>query len=363
MKKSLLIGIMISILSYVNISAQINIDSLPKDPLLDAIWGEKYSPPIKNNNLSFLLQEDSCYVFRIYHIISLPSGYLIQAHTMVDSFNVWAYIVTPKTHPSSNLIQKKIKKGGSYKLHLRKYFLLPAWVGIESGRTVDVMLGNKTLSINENGYYSYLFSSLDLEGLYQIKSQEVAFRERKFQKEEINLKNSISPFLEYISYGKPTDNLFNTVDTLQIKRSLNRYGQYWWGRNPSDFGHTKKRFKWSLDYPVKKHDWLERDGVNSNEYEAVFWKMLKKDYCLPTDTQNLDRNFLYSSIKLKLLHYSEQFIYTVQVIWKLANVNKTYIAILDIQKEGNDYKIVGLNKAYGGYRLYMKEGNSLFVPE
>ncbi len=355
----LFIEVIILICSSVNILAQNNVDSLPKEPL-DSIW--KYNSPVENNDLSFLLQEDSCYNFRIDDIVSLPGGYIILAYTKIDNFNIWAYIVSSKKCSDIKSIHKKIKKGENYRLHLRRYFLLPAWVGIESGKTVDVMLGNKTISINENGYYSYLFTSFDIEGLYQIKSQEVTVRKQKFQ-EEVNLKNSILPFLEYISYGKQSNNVFDIVDTLQIKRSLNRYGHGFWGRSPADVYHLEKRYKWSLDYPVKKHDWMDRDSINPKKYEEVFWGMLKKKYCLPIDSQNINRDFLYSSIKLKLLYYSKPDIYTVQIIWKLPNIKKTFIAIINIQKEKDTYKITGFNRAYDGYRLYLKEGNERYVPD
>jgi len=366
MKKIILYIGIIFISSIVNISAQTHIDSLPEDPL-DNIDG-RLSSPVRNNNLSFLLQEDSCYDFRVANIISLSNGYIILARTKVESFNIWAYIVTSKKHPDIKIIQKKIKKGKNYKLHLRRYFLLPAWVGIERGYTVDIMLGNKTMSINQNGDYSYLFTSFDIEGLYQIKSREVVIRKQKFEEEEINIRNSILPFLEYISYGKQVYNLFDIVDTLQIKRSLNRYGHYWWWRNPSNFDYSERKYEWSIGYPVKKHDWMNKDGMkrdtlNPKIYEEVFWGMLKEQYKLPIDSQDMDRDFLYSSIRLKLLYYSPSDIYTVQVIWKIPNVKKTFIAIINIQKKKDTYKIIGFNKPYRGYRLYLEEKNERFIPE
>lgn len=337
-----------------SLSAQNNMNSLPKDPLEGTF--------IRNKNLSFLLHEDSCYNFYISDIIPLPDGYIILASTEVDGYCVYPYIVTPKKNPDIKIRQKKIKKGNCYKLRLRKYFLLPASVGIESGRIIDVMMGNRTMSVNENGFYSYLFTSFDIEGLYQIKDQEVAIRKRKFQEEELNLKNSVLPFLEYISYRKYADNLFDIVDTLHVKNSLNRYGACCWGRNPSDdFSHPEK-YEWGLAYPPKKHNWEETDGINPRKYEEIFWGMLKKEYRLPIDSQNMDEDFFYSSIKLKLLYYSQPEIYTVQVIWKIPNVKKTFVAIINIQKTKDRYKIIGFNKPYRRYNLYLEE-NERYVPE
>ncbi|MDR2980224.1 MAG: hypothetical protein LBV02_07285 [Bacteroidales bacterium] len=338
--------------------AQINVDSLPKDPL-NSIW--KYPAPVRNYDLSFLLQEDSCYDFKITGIKSLPEGYIMQARTCVDSLNVRAYLVTPKGYPIKS-VQKRIKRGKNYRLHLRRYFLLPARVGIEAGSTVDVMLGNKVISINENGEYTYLFTSLDMEGLYQIKSRDVAVKKQKFQKEEANLKNNILPFLEYVSWGVQPNNLLDIIDTTQVKRSLRKYGKHYWSRHPSDIYHPERRYEWQLDHPVEKHDWRYWDSINPKNYDEVFWRMLKRDYHLPLTVQDVCRDSLYSSIKLKLLYYSKPNIYTVQVAWKIPNVNKTYVAILNIQRKEDAYKVIGFNRAYGGYHLYLEEGNERFVP-
>lgn len=354
-----LYGIIFLLCLSVNVSAQNYVDTLPKDPL-DSIW--ERSAPVRNSDLSFLIEEDSCYDFCIREIFSLPSGYIILVKSQINNYNVWAYIVTPKICPDIKYIQKRIKRRENYKLHLRRYFLLPARAGIEYGKTVDVMLGKKTISINENGYYSYLFTSFDIEGLNQIKSKEILRRKLKFKQEEYKIKNSIVPFLEYISYGIQSNNLFNTMDTLQIKRSLNRYGFGVWGRNPSDFDYPEKKYKWSLDYPVEKYDWMKRDKINPEKFQEIFWTMLKTYYCLPIDNQIKDSNFLYSSIQLKLLYFSNPNIYTVQVIWKLPDVNKTFIAILNIQKKKNVYKIIGFNRAYAGYGLDIQEGNERYVP-
>lgn len=354
-----LYGIIFSLCLSVNVSAQNYVDTFPKDPL-DSIWD--YRASIINTDLSFLIEEDSCYDFCVMKIYSLPSGYIILTKSQINNYNVWAYIVTPKKCPDIKYIQKRIKRGENYKLHLRRYFLLPAQAGIEYGITVDVMLGKKTIGINENGYYSYLFTSFDIEGLYQIKSKEILRRKLKFKEEESKIKNSIVPFLEHISYGIQSHNLYNIMDTLQIKRSLNRYGFGVWGRSPFDLDYPEKKYKWSLDYPVKKYDWRKRDKINPKNFQEIFWTMLEKHYCLPIDYQVKDSNFLYSNIQLKLLYYSNPNIYTVQVIWKLPNVNKTFIAILNVQKKKNVYKIIGFNRAYDGYGLEIQEGNKRYVP-
>ena len=70
MKKSLLfsIGIIILICPSINILAQKNVDTLPRNPLY-SIW--KDSSPAQSYDLSFLLQKDSCYDFVVSGKISL----------------------------------------------------------------------------------------------------------------------------------------------------------------------------------------------------------------------------------------------------------------------------------------------------
>ncbi len=116
------------------------------------------------------------------------------------------------------------------------------------------------------------------------------------------------------------------------------------GRNPSDFDdYPEKKFEWSLDYRAKKHDWKHRDKVSPKQYHEMFWKRLGKSD-LPIDLSHYNKEELYSSIQFKLL-YTTDTIYTMQVIWELPGRNTPYRVVINVEKVGEDFKVVGLNKS------------------
>lgn len=360
MKNVFLLGVVICF-SLSEIFSQSYKDTIPIDPIIKKIWGDQ-RPLVKNNTNDFLILEDSCYDFHVHRIISLPAGHLIIASTYINNHNVKAHIVTSKKRFLSKANKKKVAKGKTYKLRLRRYHLIPAWVGIESGSTVDVMLGEKTISINQNGWFSYLFTSFCLDGLYQDSEEKANLKIQKYLDEENNIKRNVYTFLNYISFGLQPTNLYDILDTSKIKNSFKNYGHCCWGRKPADLYNVDKRYKWKLDYPVEKLDWKHSLDLDPNCFMDVFWGMLKKSYHLPVRCQFDSCAIISEGINLKLLNCSEPDVYTVQVIWKILNINKTYIAILNIQKAEGKYKIIGFNRVYNGYRQYMTEGNEKFVP-
>ncbi len=156
-----------------------------KEPLIDPLDNKKCQ--IISNNKAFLIQEDSVYSFRILDITSLQSGYIFLAETTVDGYLVCVHIVTPKQSPKKKSIQTKIEIGDTIKTALRRYFPIPACVGIENVRVVDVMLANKTVPINENGDYKYLFTSFYIEGVSLLKEEDFMSKIRKIEIENNDL--------------------------------------------------------------------------------------------------------------------------------------------------------------------------------
>jgi hypothetical protein len=349
-----------------------NKDYFPKDTLEKKVF-------LAVKGLSFLIQDDVYYPFYIHKITAIKNGYVITATTKIDTFNVIVYIVTTKQSFLCSDKRQKIKQGNTYSFSLNRYFLYPQQNTFSQGYVLDIMLGNTILYINSWGLFSYVFTSLDFNGLnLQTEEETNLIRKNYIQKQE-DIKNIILPFLNKIS-TKDKRNLGDYIDTICVKNSINHYGKYFFYKGDLDKKELSKpasdkvlnkiykrlagkQQRW-LQYPfIAKYDWKKSHNykVNPNVFDELFWKMLKKDYNLPVEDTVSSQNVSVSDVEIKLLHYSNN-IYTVRVRWSIPPIKQSYIAILNVKEYENGYKIIGFNKAYVA-DFFLKKATDLYIFE
>lgn len=322
-----------------------NTHSQPSDPL-DSIYGLRLCT---YNDNSFLIQEDIPYDIQIKKIIKLSNGCCLISHTIVDGFNITFPIITPVSY--KNL---KIKKKRSYILYLNRYFLIPSMGFDERGLTVDIMLDGHIITLND-GFFSYWFVSPNIADGHILSNAEYHQKKLFFEQKKENLEIAIKPFLEFISYTNtviPED----ILDTSRIKQTMLSYGESVWSMHNTmgkkiktkDFLSPKNRF--GQPFPTLNDKTTFFDAIK---------ELLKIDYQLPVSSQ-----FHNINIKnVKLIDYSiKNRIWTIQVIWEIAGLDKRYVIILGIKESTLKPLIIGLNRAYYGYHLNSTTSNYKYVP-
>jgi hypothetical protein len=340
------ISIIVSILLPINVFSQPNTVNkiLPKDPL--EFPGKRQ---IDNSILrSFLIEENVYYDFLINNIIELEKGYWIEVNTKIDSFEVWAHIITDKIniHKKNEYMGEKIKTGKNYQFSLKRYFLYPQISGIGGGNILDVMLGNNTILIESSGAFTYLFTSLDIDGLYVKDSSFAKIKTGNFEKNKQKIMETVCPFVNLITYKKDTNYFANYWDTISLIHSLCQYGDYMFSRHPSELSVLPKP-------KIELFDWQDFYEINPNQFNEIFWCMLKEDYKLPKDTSLYQSDIECDSIQTDLLYYSKDGIYTIRVRWKIPITEQPYIIVINVQEqEDSIFKVIGFNKDDFAYTPY-----------
>lgn len=325
------------------------------DPL-DSIY-PYFSVRGQADSASFMIKENHNYLFTIDNIYRIRNGYIIEAETKIDSIVVLCYIVSPKIN-SNHSAPMQIKQ--TYELQLNRYFFTPSQVSTESVDVSDILLGNRTLSINKDGYYCYLFSCRNIIGSYIKDRQTVESEKNLFVNDSMQLTSTIKDFIAMVSSSYSQDELYSMIDTLAVKKTISAYGIYIQGRSPSDFllnYHKMKKKKWFF-FNSPSYYYSKKELKRQSTYQ-IFSSMLKRDYDLPLqDSVNNNKIFL---IDIKLLYYLNN-VYTIQARWCNSEINKRYVIILNLKKQGNNFMIVGFNKSFDGYRNYVPNHNLEFVP-
>lgn len=353
MKKSALL-LYLSCVLYFSINAQDNsyIPSKYRNAKIKK-W-EMYSKS------DYLLEENKYYSFKITKIIAMRDGYLIRATTKVNNKKVVVVIVSPSESDKHCLGHRDIiRLNKKYSLSLQRYFQVPAChIGMEGGDIVDIMLGNHTISVNESGYYWYIFTTMNLNGLTVRNEQETDSLLNMYSKDSVNVRTLVDSFVQHICFSKT---MYETTDTNRMKATLLKYGKKSWGRSPIELveGHYNRR-KWYIDSIPPKLNWTAYPyHIDTCNVEMMFQHILDEYCSLPISDTMINEDL--KTDKIKLLYVCPmQCLYTVQIEWSLPSLNKTFILVLNVQKFEDKLKICGLNKPYCGYAMNCMN-NSLMI--
>lgn len=129
---------------------------------------------------------------------------------------------------------------------MQRYFQVPAChIGMEGGYIVDIMLGNHTISLNESGYYWYIFTTMDLDGLTVRNEKVTDSLLNMYGKNSKIIRTLVDSFVQHVCFNKT---MYEMTDTNKMKASLRRYGGDLWGRSPIELvdGHNNRR-KWYIN--------------------------------------------------------------------------------------------------------------------
>lgn len=309
---------------------------------------------------SFLVQENKDYIFKITKILNVRDGYLLWAKTKIQHHNVDVIIVSPQSDQNKDF-KCRFRVGKKYKMTIQKYFFIPAkHIGVESGFTVDVLLGKRTISINQSGDYYYLFVSQNADGLFIRDNQQLDTIYGQFSVDSIMIKQTIDNFIAHICFN---DDKYNIIDTFLLKNSLRRYGTSLWTRNPCDLCKKCGNKNWSIDSVPSLANWeIEYQVSDTADYREMLKAVLRKHYKFPLDDSLRGKDILHQ--EYKLLYCSHENIYTIQVSWEIANVaDRRYVAIVNVQKIDGIYKVVGLNRSYEDYGNTWVNGNKKYLQQ
>ena len=310
--------------------AQVNLgDSTPKDPLM------RTKPEVINFNNEFLLKDDMSYLCHIKKIMKLKSGYLINAQTKIDTFNVNFYIVSAKTSHSNKV--QKIRPNQQYYLSVKKYldFVISAGCMVYSNE--NIVIADKINHIAAPGYFYYLYISDNLDGLEYIDSDVVESRKKNFDLNRKHIDTLIVQFLNAISFSDNFENVKQYVDTNSVKKIFKNYC--------FPYGNRKKmRVRMAPDcffFPrMKLMNWKSY-GVNPNNLNELLSRILATDYRLPLEGNLLEKKC--SILKREVLNISNDNIYTIRVYWEIEGAKDVYGIILSIKQFDEKFKIIAIN--------------------
>lgn len=304
---------------------------------------------------AFMIKEDSSYSVTVESIITFKEGYLIKGTTLCNGEQVEIIIVSPKLQIFNADYKQKIKKGDVVSLRLHRYFFVPACITCDDVFPIDVMLGGKTIGINQDGRFSYLFATNDLVGLYlkieTVKDNQI--RLIKMDKDAIG--QCVYSFVHYFIYEDRLDPA-PFLDTLKLKKSLQKYSEYTNGRVPYETYKRNQR-KWhkgTFDKMPPYYHWKQWDGIDQNRFDEIFWQARKgcRFYNLkPIKSDSTLKEVFYKDMRIKILYCNYNEIYTIQIFANIPETGDSFVAIVDIQKYGNEFKVIGLNKYYKEYNI------------
>ena len=282
-------------------------------------------------SLSHLLQEDTVYNFYISRIIPIQAGCLIEATTFdIPLMQVRAYIAFPYRtawHKCS-----VIKVGKSFPLRVLKYTEDNSLSPFEGYRIIDVLLGDKTLRIEERGLFSYIFTSPDITKYPScIRGHER--QSAKFEQLKDSLQNTVRSFLNILSYENNVIELSAFADTNKLKHSVKEHGMLY--RSYNGYADFQQRLP---SKKTPKFDWTGIHGVNPNDFVQTMEKISYLDgYTRQNDSV---KTLNISTIQLL---YAEGHKYTFRVIWRYSKEESpSSSAIMTAKYSRGKWQISGL---------------------
>lgn len=309
-----------------------------------------------------LLEENKYYSFKITKITVMRDGYLIRATTKINNKKVAVVIVSPKESNKQCLENRNtLRLNKKYSLSLQRYFQVPAYhIGYEGGQIVDILLGDHTVSINESGFYWYIFTTMNLDGLTVRDEQFTDSLLNMYSKDTDNVRNLVDSFVQHICFKKT---MYSRIDTARLRATFNRYGARSWRRSPDELveGHYEKR-KWYIDSVPPKLNWtIHPYYIDTCNVGMMFQYILDKCCDLPISDTLISEGM--KTDKIRLLYVDPtQCLYTVEIEWLLPSLNKTFILVLNVRKIEDKLIICGLNKPYFKYAMHSKN-NSHYIQE
>ena len=310
----------------------------------------------------YLLEENKYYLFKITKIIVMRDGYLIRATTKINNKKVAVVIVSPKESNKHYLENRNaLRLNKKYSLSLQRYFQVPSChIGNEGGNIVDILLGDHTISINESGYYWYIFTTMNLDGLTVRDEQFTDSLLNMYSKDTNNIRILVDSFVQHICFNKT---MYEMTDTIRMKASLIRYGEKLWKRSPIELleGHYDKQ-NWHIDSVPPKINWTTHPYYIDTCNVGMMFQHILDEYCgLPISDTLINEDM--KTDKIRLLYVDPtQYLYTVEIEWSLPSLNKTFILVLNVRKIEDKLIICGLDKPYCGYAMNCKN-NSLIIQD
>lgn len=294
---------------------------LPKDPKMPM-----YSLA-RNYSLAFMIKEDSAYAFYVNQVIRLKKGYLLELFTIVRYPLITdAYVVTN----SRRYFGKPIRAGKCYSMKLKYYTEEPSLPSEKVNGVKDVLLGDRIISVEESGCFTYLFTSLYLNGVRSKRKTDKSIQE--YDRNKAAIDTFLKDYLAFVSYDPSNKGLAEMTDSVSATRVLSDYSAGWNKKDVNSNAYPSKE--------VEKYQWPQL-FINMRCFSDMFLYMLNKEYALPVDSTVVVADTI-SLLSSKLL-YCDNKNYTIGVKWEIPGQNH-YAAILSLRKKKDSYIVSGFNR-------------------
>ena len=192
----------------------------------------------------------------------------------------------------------------------------------------------------------------------RIKNYSIVEEEKSsFVKDSVDIAAFMDNFINLISKNYTQEQLYSIMDTNAVKKLMSKYSVYVQGRNPNDLINYNRHHSWSI-YQTPRKYYSKKELRQKNTYQ-LFSEMLVEEYDLPIDKTSFSRPYITD---IQCFFITEDFLYTIRVVWENLAVKKRYVVVCNIKKTDSGYILMGINKPYWEYGLSIKENNCRFVP-
>ena len=282
------------------------------------------------------IKEGEYYPTFIEKIQKVKNGYILTCFVCVNSRKIPAWVVVPtgdliykgrSIQKHSNLLLSFKKYNRNYLGHLFDYENNHYIVGDYFEDVLDILVGDKVVSVQETDLTKYYFISLDIGNGTDIDGDSIAYcKEKKFQKDSLSIKESVQCFIQQFVFEKKWSVNSCDIDTMKLNDCMSH-----WSKSSYCRDFSKKNVASKCRQP--RYDW--HSYKTFSDRMSYFQKLnsYPMTYEEPTQIIISDMQLLYARNNL----------ITIRVYWKILN-KEYHTTIMTLRKDSEDWTVCGVVK-------------------
>lgn len=280
------------------------------------------------------IQEGIYYPTYIKEIQKIENGYVVRCNVNVQGSLFPAWVVTG----ANDLIYngKRLHKRSHCSLSFKKYHQISlgysarppkTWIGDYYEEILDVLQGNKIISVKETNLTKCFLVSLDLGRKEKHWNDSVAFhKEAAFEQMKDSLLPTLRSFLHTFSYSSDWK---NSIDLLDIPQMEHCFAQ--WSHHAKFLDFSNQYYN-KQEFSKRKYGW-GRIGFEEKIKDCQWQRKL------PVIAEKIEDERIEIS-DLRLLYMSGDRI-TVRVSWTILQ-GEAHTLVLSLERKNGQWKITGV---------------------
>lgn len=294
----------------------------------DTIW-----VPVRDYSA---IKEGNYYQTHIKKIQRVKNGYILSCFVNANNRTIPVWVVVPTgdlvykgkaIRKQSELILSFKKYNSNYLGHLFDYENTRYIVGDSFEEVLDILEGDKVVSVQETDLTKYYFVSLDIGRWFEIDGDSIAYyKEKKFQEEALSIRESAQCFIKQFVFAKKWNTYICNIDTNKFNHCLSHWSKPSYYR---DFDKKNISSKWSLP----KYDW--QGYKKFSDRMSHFQKLNSYPVSYEDST-------LIAISDMQLLYARDNWV-TIRVYWAIQN-KEHHTIIMTLRKDSGCWRVCGVVK-------------------